>query len=238
MATLPTASLPADSSDPLKLALFLQNPAEPLSPLQLRVAAALARGLSVTSAAAEAGVHRTTIHHWLRCSEEFEAAVRAARAEASARCRAELHELAALALKTLRTLLESPAIPPAVRLRAALAALRGDLLPNPAFIEDWPLPSPPARLPISQDPLPGPPSIPQPAESTPPSQCHVPAPPAPAQPAPPPLSACLLPGPAPAQAAPPPAPVHTPRSAPCPCGSGRKFKRCCGSDAPPVLTSR
>ncbi len=44
MATLPTAPLPADSSDPLKLALFLQNSAEPLSPLQLRVATALARG--------------------------------------------------------------------------------------------------------------------------------------------------------------------------------------------------
>ncbi len=26
-----------------------------------------------------------------------------------------------------------------------------------------------------------------------------------------------------------------PRGAPCPCGSGRKYKRCCGRNAPPVL---
>ena len=25
------------------------------------------------------------------------------------------------------------------------------------------------------------------------------------------------------------------RNAPCPCGSGRKYKRCCGSSAPPIL---
>jgi uncharacterized protein YecA (UPF0149 family) len=27
----------------------------------------------------------------------------------------------------------------------------------------------------------------------------------------------------------------TPRNALCPCGSGTKYKRCCGKDAPPVL---
>jgi uncharacterized protein YecA (UPF0149 family) len=26
-----------------------------------------------------------------------------------------------------------------------------------------------------------------------------------------------------------------PRSAPCPCGSGAKYKRCCGTTAAPVL---
>ena len=34
------------------------------------------------------------------------------------------------------------------------------------------------------------------------------------------------------------APVESPaipRNAPCPCGSGEKFKRCCGKNAPPVL---
>jgi len=28
---------------------------------------------------------------------------------------------------------------------------------------------------------------------------------------------------------------QTPRNAPCPCGSGEKYKRCCGKSAPPVL---
>jgi hypothetical protein len=30
-------------------------------------------------------------------------------------------------------------------------------------------------------------------------------------------------------------PKFTPRNAPCPCGSGDKYKRCCGKNAPPVL---
>jgi hypothetical protein len=30
-------------------------------------------------------------------------------------------------------------------------------------------------------------------------------------------------------------PAATPRNAPCPCGSGAKYKRCCGKNAPPVL---
>lgn len=32
-----------------------------------------------------------------------------------------------------------------------------------------------------------------------------------------------------------PADPQTPRNALCPCGSGQKFKRCCGKDAPPQL---
>ena len=34
-----------------------------------------------------------------------------------------------------------------------------------------------------------------------------------------------------------PSSVQTPRSAPCPCGSGEKYKRCCGRSAPPVLNN-
>ncbi len=30
-------------------------------------------------------------------------------------------------------------------------------------------------------------------------------------------------------------PAATPRNAPCPCGSGAKYNRCCGKNAPPVL---
>ncbi len=36
------------------------------------------------------------------------------------------------------------------------------------------------------------------------------------------------------QTPPPPAP-ETARNAPCPCGSGQKYKRCCGENAPPHL---
>jgi len=40
----------------------------------------------------------------------------------------------------------------------------------------------------------------------------------------------------PAPAAPPARVI--PRSAPCPCKSGQKYKRCCGKNAPPVLTAK
>ncbi len=33
-----------------------------------------------------------------------------------------------------------------------------------------------------------------------------------------------------------PHPVAIPRNAPCPCGSGNKYKRCCGVNAPPILS--
>ncbi len=36
-------------------------------------------------------------------------------------------------------------------------------------------------------------------------------------------------------AAPAPPPSEVPRSAPCPCGSGEKFKRCCGRNAPGLV---
>jgi len=35
----------------------------------------------------------------------------------------------------------------------------------------------------------------------------------------------------------PPRTASIPRSAPCPCKSGEKYKRCCGKNAPPVLMS-
>jgi hypothetical protein len=42
-----------------------------LSAAQLKVAVALAEGKTVTAAARQAGVHRTTIHHWLRTQPDF-----------------------------------------------------------------------------------------------------------------------------------------------------------------------
>lgn len=39
-----------------------------LSPVQAQVVTALARGDTVTAAACQAGIHRTTIHHWFETS--------------------------------------------------------------------------------------------------------------------------------------------------------------------------
>ena len=110
---------------------------ESLSPDQARVVAALAQGHTVTRAAAAVGVHRTTVHHWLRTSPDFKAAVASARRLYAACLADELTELSAAALKTLRTLLEAPETHPAVRLKAALAILERPRFPSPG----WQLPA-------------------------------------------------------------------------------------------------
>jgi hypothetical protein len=50
-------------------------------------------------------------------------------------------------------------------------------------------------------------------------------------------SNCSPPAPAPKLASNCSPAAQTPRSAPCPCKSGEKFKRCCGKNAPPVLST-
>ena len=171
--TLPTVPLP----DPTGL-----------SPVQTRVAAALAQGATVTGAAREAGIHRTTIHHWFRTEPRFNQAVQQARAEFAATLADELKDLATLALATLRDLLTNPNTPASVRLKAALAVLNRPELPG----KSWSLPEP---LPDGEAPA----AVKPPAE---------------------------LPAILPAIA----------RSAPCACGSGQKYKRCCGRNAPPLLS--
>jgi hypothetical protein len=110
---------------------------ESLSPEQARVVAALAQGHTVTRAAAAAGVHRTTVHHWLRTSPDFKASVASAKRLYAACLADELTELSAAALKTLRTLLEAPETHPAVRLKTALA-----ILERPGFLSPgWRLPA-------------------------------------------------------------------------------------------------
>ncbi|MCC6591413.1 MAG: SEC-C domain-containing protein, partial [Bryobacterales bacterium] len=34
-----------------------------------------------------------------------------------------------------------------------------------------------------------------------------------------------------------PQPPQVGRNTPCPCGSGQKYKRCCGVNAPPILNN-
>lgn len=148
-----------------------------LTPAQAQVVRSLAAGRSVSAAAREAGLHRSTIHNWLNQSPAFVEAVRQARLDFQIELSGQLLDLSAAALESLRGLLSNPDTPPAVRLRAALAIL------------DRPLPAPAGF-----------------DETNPIAPAGVPA-------AAPPIS----------------------RSAPCPCGSGQKYKRCCGRNAPPVL---
>src|ERR1700730_8698501 len=113
-----------DSSDPVNL-----------SPAQAQVVAALAQGRTVTAAAQGAGLHRNTIYNWLH-EPAFKTAVEEAEHEYVAILSDGMRDLAALALDTLRALLEDPKTPPAVRLRTALAILQRPHFPD----RGWHLP--------------------------------------------------------------------------------------------------
>ena len=125
-----------------------------LTPVQVQVVGALAEGRSVIRAAAAAGIHRTTIHNWMRTSEEFRSAVGQARDHFAACVADQLKELSTAALDTLRQMLASGETPPTVRLRAALAVLErpgglpetGWQLPEPVRLPR--IPTPPIPLPL------------------------------------------------------------------------------------------
>ena len=83
----------------------------------------LAQGVSVTRAAEEAGVHRTTINHWQRSNPLFLLELEQARQEISAKLRDQYLALAPLAMEALRDLLASPKTPAATRLKAITLVL-------------------------------------------------------------------------------------------------------------------
>ena len=80
------------------LAIQQNSTLSTILPLQAQVAAALASGLSVTSAAEAAAVHRTTVYHWLKHDSDFRAALEQARTEYDHRLQDELRSLGQLAL--------------------------------------------------------------------------------------------------------------------------------------------
>ena len=178
-----------------------------LSPVQAQVIAALAQGRTVTAAAQTAGVHRNTIYNWLN-EPLFKTAVEEAEAEYVAILSDGMRDLAALALASLRSLLDDPKTPPSVRLRTALAILQRPHFPN----RGWHLPEriEPPREQQAVDNL---------AEIKPDydamrmteaMRASTPA----------------TSSPSVIAVASPSAPIA--RCVPCPCGSGIKYKRCCG----------
>jgi AcrR family transcriptional regulator len=158
-----------------------------LSPAQAQVIAALAQGRTVTDAARDAGIHRTTIHHWFRNEPLFKTAFQEAQREYSETMHDGMRELATRAVETLRNLLDNPDTPPAVRLRTALAILDRPHLQKEGWQPSGHIESPREPEVIRQLT-----EIGRKEQEPPPSM-----------------------------------PIA--RSAPCPCGSGNKYKRCCGS---------
>jgi hypothetical protein len=176
-----------------------------LSPVQAQVIAALAQGRTVTAAAQDADVHRNTIYNWLN-DPAFKTAVEGAESEYVAILSDGMRDLAALALDTLRNLLEDPDTPPAVRLRTALAILQRPQFPN----RGWNLPEriePPreqqvvdnlAEIKADYDAMRMTDAIKASAVGQVPDVPDLPNQP---------IARC----------------------SPCPCGSGIKYKRCCGA---------
>lgn len=94
-----------------------------LSPTQAQVAAALAQGSTVSAAAEAAGVHRASVHNWLKSSPAFGDAIRYAKDKYLQRLEDELYDLSRLAMKTLRDTMNDATASPSTRVRASLAVL-------------------------------------------------------------------------------------------------------------------
>src|SRR5579864_363336 len=107
-----------------------------LSPVQAQVVAALAQGRTITDAARDAGLHRTTIHTWFRDQPVFKTAFEQAQREYVETLHDGMRDLAARAVETLRSLLDDPNTPPSVRLRTSLAVLHRPRFPQ----QGWQLP--------------------------------------------------------------------------------------------------
>jgi transposase-like protein len=173
-----------------------------LSPAQAQVIAALAQGRTITAAARETDVHRSTIYNWLEHEPQFKTAVENARREYVEILSDGMRDLATAALDTLRRLLEDRSTPHAVRLRAALAILQRPHFPD----QGWHLPE---RIePMHQQKFLDDLAEVQADYNAVRAIDAIEAAAKPKEPA-------------------EPAPIA--RCAPCPCGSGAKYKRCCGA---------
>jgi AcrR family transcriptional regulator len=179
-------------------------PDKHLSPVQAQVIAALAQGRTATDAARDAGIHRTTIHHWFRTEPLFKSSLQQAQREYVETLHDGMRNLAARAVETLRSLLDDPKTPPAVRLRTALAVLQRPRFPK----QGWTLPER-IESPREQE------VIDQLMEVEADFRAMR-------------MSEALQANAKQKQEQPSPSePIA--RNAPCPCGSGNKYKRCCGS---------
>jgi uncharacterized protein YecA (UPF0149 family) len=95
-----------------------------LTATQLQVIEALSTGLSVTAAADAAGLHRTTVHNWVRNIPEFRDTLAAAKQAQIDINRDEMNALAAPAIRILRNVIEDETASPALRVRTALAIIK------------------------------------------------------------------------------------------------------------------
>ncbi len=178
----------------------IQSSLAPLPPAQVEVAAALAMGGSIVSIARRTGVHRSTIHNWLK-DAAFSAALADLRQQHAAQLDGQLKQIANQAIDTIRQILADSKVAASVRLRAALAVLDRPMFPRPGLTRE---PEVESDQPQADQPLDI--AAPPPLRQNEPKPSKT-------------VEICR----------------EVARNAPCPCGSGVKYKRCCGVHAPPLL---
>ena len=184
-----------------------------LTPLQAGAAIALGFGLNLSAVAAEFNLHRSTIHNWMK-NPEFLKAAQTCQSEFETQFRTQLALLTRRALETLQEILTGSEASPAVRLKAALAVLKGDWkLPRSTDFDTLSQPSESLRNEMAPE-----------AQSAPAGTFRHPDPNE--------INTVrneMPPEPEPATPQPVGANNKIGRNEPCPCGSGTKYKRCCGS---------
>jgi len=175
-----------------------------LTPNQKSVLLALAAGNNISAAARSASIHRATIYTWIKHDPAFQAAVRDLHLEQSAEFEEHLTELSRNALLLIEQTMADPTAPISTRIRIAFQILR-------TREDQWHArPGVAALLK----------AIPQ-APATPPGEAPAPAPESQDYTQDVRHNATVF-----TPVAPPP--QVSARNAPCSCGSGLKFKRCCG----------
>ena len=95
-----------------------------LTAVQQQVLQALVAGESISAAAKEAGIHRSTVHLWTQKHADFARALLAARHHRVEFLLDELGSLADLALDTFRHILSDEQAPASVRLKAAMEIVK------------------------------------------------------------------------------------------------------------------
>lgn len=188
-----------------------------LSHTQQEVLRGLVAGHSISAAARRAGVHRATVHLWIRTVPTFGRALDTHRRLRADRIADDLNDLTDSALSALRQILDDTEAPAAVRHKTAIDILNlahrheeGRIYPDSHLLAGFhaeldaavaPTPSAPSTAPSAK-------SMEAPIEKTmeKPEEEEIASPGETVHPT-------------------HPSPV---RNAPCPCGSRLKYKRCCG----------
>jgi AcrR family transcriptional regulator len=113
-----------------------ETPFSKLSPLQAKVAIALAHGGTLSEVANSCGIHRVTIYRWMKSLRVFETAVEQERAEYALALRDDLRELSERALRTLSAILDDPRASASTRARVAMFIMQRNESPR----RGWALP--------------------------------------------------------------------------------------------------